>query len=140
MASEMTVFSHDGNWKADIEAWKNNFWIYKSIGCQATVYKKSGSSIWGGSSWGRANARSITIRNLYNGGIAANEGTWNNQSHAELKVFAFGTSLTIPPSTPGSAILIATSVEGIITGFFGNGEGFTGHVLASDKIEDSSIW
>jgi hypothetical protein len=40
----------------------------------------------------------------------------------------------------GAAILLLTSVEGIVSGFFGNGEGFQGRVMASSWISDSSIW
>jgi hypothetical protein len=140
MASEATVFSSDGNWKAEIEAWSNNFFFYKSIGTQVTVYRKTGSSVWGGASWSRANARSFTIQALYNGGLARQDGRWENQSHGELKHYAFGASISVPASAPGGAILIVTSVEGIVSGFFGNGQPFGARVNASDPIADSSIW
>jgi hypothetical protein len=140
MSSEVTAYSRDGSFKADIEAWVNDFWFYKSIGVQVTVYRKTGSSVWGGSSWSRTNARTIVIAALYNGGLARQDGRWDNQSYAELKHWAFGGSISVPASTPGGAILILTSVEGIVNGFFANGDGFQAQVTAGSSIADSSIW
>lgn len=48
MASEITLFSKSGDWKADVEAWKNNFLFYKSIGTEVTVYhREQTKNVWG---------------------------------------------------------------------------------------------
>ncbi|MCX5044818.1 hypothetical protein OG921_24335 [Aldersonia sp. NBC_00410] len=146
MASEITVYSRDGGWKADVEAWKNNFFFSNTVGTQVTVYRKGGSSIWGGTSWDRAAAREIYIRCIYNGGRAYQEGRWSNQSHAELKQWSVGTvGVTISDNGTvqgdfGSATFSVDSVEGVVSGYFGNGEGFQARVMASSWISDTSIW
>lgn len=140
MASEVTAYSRDGSFKAEMEAWVNDFWFFKSIGSQVTIYRKTGSSVWGGSSWSRTSARSIVIQNLYNGGLARQDGRWDNHDYAELKHYAFGGSISVPSSFPGGADLIVTSVEGVINGWFANGDPFGARVSAGSAIKDSSIW
>jgi hypothetical protein len=116
MASEVTRISADGNWRVEVEAWKNNFLFYSSIGAQFSISKKGGSSIWGGSSWNSANARRVTMRNSYNGGLAFQDGQWDNASSGELKHWAVGFGVKIPSGeiTSGGPWLLLDSVESIV--------------------------
>jgi hypothetical protein len=142
MASEVTRISKDGNWKVDVEAWRNNFLFYSSIGCQFSIYKKGGSSIWGGTSWDSAKARQVTMRNSYNGGLAFQDGQWSNAHDGELKYWAVGFNISIPSGEVGAGgpWLILTSVESIVDVMLQNGESMSIKVSASSPISDSSIW
>jgi hypothetical protein len=150
MASEVTVYSKDGNWKIDVEAWKNNFLLYKSIGTQVTVYHREQThNIWGSTvtDWVRKNALSISITNVYTGPLAAGSGgsitksgTWNNTSYEELKEWAWGIKISIPSGEPGgNALLDIDKVDGSVSVNIGQ-EVLTAKVSASSIISDSSIW
>lgn len=149
MASEMTLFTKKGDWKVDIEAWKNNFLFYKSIGTQATVYhREQTKNIWGSTvtDWVEKLAPSIHIRNVYHGsgpGSATREKTCNNASYCELKEWAVGFTINIPPDSitnvGGGAILDVDSVDGSVTVRVGD-EVLSGQVSASSALGDSSIW
>jgi hypothetical protein len=141
MASEVTRISNDGNWKVEVEAWRNNFITYSSIGAQFSIYRKGGSSIWGGSSWNSANARQVRMRNTYNGGLASHEAQWNDASSGELKHWAVGFSINIQTGRPGAGTwLTLTSVESIVDVVLANGEHMEIRVDAGSFITDSSIW
>lgn len=142
MASEVTRMSADGNWKVVVEAWRNNFFFYSSIGAQFAIYRKGGSSVWGGTSWNAGRARRVTMRNSYNGGLAFQDGQWNDAHNGELKHWAAGFNIKIPSGevTPGGPWLILTSVESIVDLTLANGEAMNIRVSASSFISDSSIW
>ncbi|MBA3512319.1 hypothetical protein [Sphingomonas sp.] len=142
MASEVTQISRDGNWKVEVEAWRNNFLFYSSIGAQFSIYRKGGSSIWGGTSWDSGRARRVTMRNSYNGGLAFQDGQWNDAHDGELKHWAVGIAIKIPSGdiTPGGPWLTLTSVESIVEIFLANGEAMNIRVNAGNFITDSSIW
>lgn len=112
MASEVTLYSNDGDWKIFVEAWKNNFIFYSSIGTEVTVYRREQTSnIWGNSvtGWVRRPAESIYIQNVYAGtsaGSVTRQKTCNNASYCELKEWAVGFSVSIP-----SGDIIPTSIN-----------------------------
>ncbi|MDH3336848.1 MAG: hypothetical protein OER22_01740 [Gammaproteobacteria bacterium] len=149
MPSETTLFTRDGNWKAEVEAWKNNFLFYKSIGCQVTVYhREETKNVWGNTStdWVKRAADSIFIRNRYSGsgpGVATREKTCNEASYCELKEWAVGITVTIPPDgiddVGGGAILEIDSVDSSVSVRIER-ETLTGEVSASSAFGDSSIW
>jgi hypothetical protein len=149
MASEITLYTKDGDWKADVEAWKNNFLFYKSIGTQATVYhREKTKNIWGNTvtDWVEKKASSIHIRNVYHGsgpGSATREKTCAQASSCELKEWAVGVTITLPADSVsdvgGGAILDIDSVDGTVT-IGVHDEVLTGQVSASSVFSDSSIW
>lgn len=149
MASEITLFSRAGDWKADVEAWKNNFLFYKSIGTQVSVYhREQTKNIWGNTvtDWVSKAASSITIQNSYSGtgpGVATRVKTCNNASECELKEWAAGVTITLPPDSVtdvgGGAILEIDKVAGNVTVVVA-GETLRGEVSASSVLSDSSIW
>ena len=149
MASEITLYTDDRNWKADVEAWKNNFLFYRSIGCQVTVYRREETkNVWGNTStdWVKRNADSIYIQNRYSGsgpGAAIRERTWTNTNHEELKHWAAGVTLTIPVDDPtdvgGGAILDIDRVDSVVRVRIGR-ETLSGEVSADSAFSDSSIW
>jgi hypothetical protein len=149
MASEITIRTEDGEWKAEVEAWKNNFLFYSSIGCEVTVYRRERTTnIWGNSvtDWVRRAADSIFIRNVYSGsgpGTGTREKTCNDQSYCELKHWAVGVNVTIPVDSPtdvgGGAILDIDRVDSTVQVQIGR-EILTGEVSASSAFGDSSIW
>ena len=150
MASEVTVYSKDGNWKIDVEAWKNNFLFYKSIGTEVTVsHREQTHNIWGSTvtGWVEKNAISISITNVYTGPLASGSGgsitksgTWNNKSYAELKEWAWGIKIKIPSGEPGGdALLDIDQVDGSVSVNLGQ-EVLTAKVSASSIVSDSSIW
>lgn len=142
MPSEITTISKDGQWKVEVEAWRNNFFFYSSIGAQFSVYRKGGSSIWGGTSWNSGKARRVTMRNSYNGGLAFQDGQWNDAHNGELKHWAVGFQISIPSGeiSAGGPWLILTSVESVVDVVLPNGESMNFRVSASSPISDSSIW
>jgi hypothetical protein len=149
MASEITLFTKSGDWKADVEAWKNNFLFYRSIGTQVSVYhREQTKNIWGNTvtDWVSKAASSISIQNVYRGsgpGVATRSKTCNNASECELKEWAAGFTLTLPPDSVtdvgGGAILELDSVTGTVVVVIG-GESLRGEVTASSVLSDSSIW
>jgi hypothetical protein len=149
MASEITLFTDDGDWKAEVEAWKNNFLFYTSIGTEVRVYhREETTNIWGNTvtDWVRRSADSIFIRNVYSGsgpGAATREKTCSNRSYCELKEWAVGVTITIPVESPtdvgGGAILDIDEVDATVRIQIDR-EILTGEVSASSAFEDSSIW
>lgn len=149
MASEKTVYSNDGNWKVEVEAWKNNFLFYTSIGTEVDVYhREKTKNIWGSTvtDWVKKPASSIHIENKYSGtgpGVATKTKTCNNASNCELKEWAVGISISIPVGSPtdisGSATLTIDKVEGTVTVQIGH-ETLKAVVSASSIFSDSSIW
>lgn len=150
MASEVTLYSKDGSWRVDVEAWKNNFLVYKSIGTEVTVYhRQQTKNIWGNTvtDWVRANASSIFIRNVYKGtgpGSATRQKTCPSSSYCEIKEWAVGVTITIPTdggdaSVGGGAILDIDSVTSSVVVTIG-GEHLRAEVSASSIFSDSSIW
>jgi len=149
MASEITLKTKDGEWKAEVEAWKNNFLFYKSIGTEVTVYhKEKTKNIWGQTKtdWVKKAASSIHIRNIYSGsgpGAATREKTCRSSSYCELKEWAAGVNITIPVDSPtdigGGAILNIEKVESTVSIQIGS-EILTGQVSASSAISDHSLW
>lgn len=149
MASEATVVSGDGQWKIEVEAWKNNFLVYKSIGTQVDVYhREQTKNVWGNTKtdWVKKRASSIHIRNTYRGtgpGVGVREKRCAETASCELKEWAVGVTVTIPVESPtdvgGGAILEIESVEGAVTVSAG-GQTMTATVSASSALSDSSIW
>ena len=150
MASEITLFSKNGDWKADVEAWKNNVLFYKSIGTQVSVYhREQTKNIWGNTvtDWVSKAANAISIVNVYKGtgpGAATRSNVCNNASYCEEKEWAVGVSITLPPDSitdvGGNAILDIDSVTGTVSIVVGGNETLSGVVSASSIISDSSIW
>jgi hypothetical protein len=149
MASEATVYTKKGDWKVEVEAWKNNFLFYKSIGTQATVYhREQTKNIWGSTvtDWVKKQATLITIHNVYRGsgpGTATRDKSCRNASYCELKEWAVGFTISIPvdsvTSVGGGAILDIESVDGTVSVNIGQ-EVLTAQVSASSVVSDSSIW
>ncbi|MBK6660963.1 MAG: hypothetical protein IPM80_05080 [Proteobacteria bacterium] len=149
MASEITLFTKAGDWKAEVEAWKNNALVYKSIGTEVTVYhREQTKNIWGNTvtDWVRKAASSISITNVYRGsgpGAATRSKTCNSASYCELKEWAVGVTITLPADSfddvGGGAILDLDSVTGTVSVVIGS-EVLRGEVTASSVLSDSSIW
>lgn len=149
MSSEVSVLSKDGSWKADVEAWKNNFLAYKSIGTQVTVYhREPHKNVWGNTvtDWVEKPATTITIENTYKGtgpGVATRTKTCTNASYCELKEWAVGVSIELPPDSitdvHGAAVLDLDSVSARINVVVGS-EVMNAQVSASSIVSDSGIW
>lgn len=149
MPDQITLFTRDGTWKADVKAWKNNFLVYKSIGTQVTVYhREQTKNTWGNTvtDWVQKPARLIDIANTYKAGpaSASRQASCPNASYCEEKLWAVGVSLTIPtdggdPSVGGSAPLEVDSVTGSVMVSIGE-EQLRGEVSASSALSDNSIW
>lgn len=150
MPSEITLHSRGGDWKAEVEAWKNSFLVYKSIGTEVTVYhREQTKNVWGNTvtDWVRKAANSISITNVYHGtgpGLATRSQVCNNSSYCELKHWAVGVTINLPADgitdLGGGAILDIDSVTGSVTISIPGGELLSGEVSASSAISDSSIW
>ena len=146
MASEITLRTNNGDWKVEVEAWKNTFFFYNSIGTQATVYhREKTKNIWGSTvtDWVKKKATSIHIRNIYSDeyrNSTTREKTCGNSKHCELKESAVGASISIPSGSvsPG-AVLEIDKVDGTVTVNI-KGEILSGKVSASSFPSDSSIW
>lgn len=149
MASEITLFSKNGDWKADVEAWKNNFLAYKSIGTQVSVYhREQTKNIWGNTvtDWVSKAANAISITNVYKGtgpGAATRSKVCQNSSYCEEKEWAVGITISLPADSitdvGGGAILDIDSVTGTVSIVIGN-EVLSGVVSASSIFSDSSLW
>lgn len=115
---------------------------YSSIGARFSIYRRGGSSIWGGSSWNSANARQVRMRNSYNGGLASHVQQWNEAASGELKHWAVGLAIHIHTGRPsgGGTWLTLTSVESVADVLLPNGEQMNIQVAAGSFITDSSIW
>jgi hypothetical protein len=150
MPNHLTLISKDGQWKAELHAWKSNWFIYASIGTEATLYHRQETrNVWGNSTvdWVET-AGSITISNVYKGGghTITQSAQFRNRSHGELKVWAVGLlKIDInldtgePSDGPASASLIVDSVEGHLAGVVGSFR-FEGVVSADTAIVQQSIW
>jgi hypothetical protein len=149
VASEITLFSKNGDWKADVEAWKNNFLAYKSIGTQVSVYhREQTKNIWGNTvtDWVSKAANAISITNVYKGtgpGAATRSKVCQNSSYCEEKEWAVGITISLPADSitdvGGGAILDIDSVTGTVSIVIGN-EVLSGVVSASSIFSDSSLW
>lgn len=150
MANSVTVFTHAGDWKADIHAWKNNFLAYKSIGTEVTVYhREQTKNIWGNTvtDWVKKPASVIEITNVYHGsgpGAATRQKSCQNASYCELKEWAVGFNITVQTDSGdtgvgGGATLDIDSVNGSAVIVIGD-ERLTGQVSAGSALSDNSIW
>lgn len=150
MASEITLRTKDGEWKAEVEAWKTNLLFYRSIGTEVTVFhREQKKNIWGNTvtDWVRKAANSIRIVNVYTDDSgparATREKNCTNSSHCELKEWSAGFTITLPADSiddvGGGAILDLDKVEGSVEVVIGN-ERLTGEVSASSALSDSGIW
>lgn len=150
MASEITLRTQDGNWKAEVEAWKTNLLFYRSIGTEVTVYhREQKENIWGNTvtDWVRRAATSISIVNVYRADTgfaqATREKTCRNSSRCELKEWSAGFTITLPADSiddvGGGAVLALDKVEGTVEVVIGD-EHLTGKVSASSALSDSGIW
>jgi hypothetical protein len=150
MANHLTLVSKDGLWKAELHAWKSNWFFYASIGAEVTLYhRQQTSNVWGNTvtDWVET-AGTITIDNIYKGsGLqVAQNAQFSNRSHGELKVWAVGIlKIDIGLDTgsvgdgPQSASLIVDSVESHISGQVGPFT-FQGVVTADSAIVQQSTW
>lgn len=149
MPSEISVVSDDGQWKAEIEAFKTNLLFYSSIGCEVKVYhREETTNVWGNkkTDWVRRAADSIFIRNVYSGsgpGTGTREKTCTDQSSCELKHWAVGVTVTIPVDSPtdvgGGAILDIDEVDSTVAVRVDR-QTMNGTVSASSALSDSGIW
>ncbi|MDF1596039.1 MAG: hypothetical protein P1T08_08080 [Acidimicrobiia bacterium] len=149
MPSEISVLSGDGQWKAEIEAFKTNLLFYSSIGCEVKVYhREETTNVWGNkkTDWVRRNADSIFIRNVYSGtgpGTGTREKTCTNASSCELKEWAVGVTVSLPADSVtdvgGGAILDIDSVESTVSVRIER-QTLNGNVSASSAFSDSGIW
>jgi hypothetical protein len=147
MPDKMTVFSKDRQWKADLKAFKNWAFFYKSIGSDVSVYHmEKTTNIWGNSTtdW-VSHSASIFISNVYKGSSGSGLGTFtqtqsSNGSSAELKLWAVGLiSITITGVGPEGATLDIDSVDATIAVETPGGV-LSGTVSASSALSDNSIW
>ena len=150
MASEITLRTQDGQWKAEVEAWKTNLLFYRSIGTEVTTYhREQKKNIWGNTvtDWVKKSVTSISIENVYRsdtGNARATRGkTCNNASYCELKEWSAGFTITLPADSiddvGGGAILELDKVEGSVEVVIGE-ERLTGKVSASSALSDTGIW
>jgi hypothetical protein len=150
MASEITLRTSDGTWKVEVEAWKNNFLFYKSIGTQVTVYhREQTDNIWGTpvTDWVDKAATLIEITNIYRAATgfatATRQKTCNNSSSCELKEWSTGVTIKLPADgaddVGGGAVLDIESVDGTVVVLIGL-ERLTGQVTAKSALSDNSIW
>jgi hypothetical protein len=150
MANDVTVFTHAGDWKAEIHAWKNNYLAYKSIGTEVTVYhREQTKNIWGSTvtDWVEKPPTMIENTNVYHGsgpGVATRQKACPESSNCELKEWAVGLNITVVTDTGdtsagGGATLDIDSVDGSAVIMIGE-ERLTGKVSASSALGDNSIW
>jgi len=151
MASEKTVYTNDRNWKAKIEAYKNNFIVYKDIGTKVKVYhKEKTTDTWGKTKtdWVKKAADSIYIKNIYTGDSpkisVTKEKTCLDSKTCSLFEWAVGLiKISVSDDgvsgSPTSASLIVNKVNGHASIRIG-AETISGDVSASSAISDSQIW
>lgn len=151
MGNKLTLFTPDGQWKADLHAWKNYAFVYKSIGSEATVYhRESTKNVWGNTvtDWVRRTAF-ISITNVYHGSIPQTftQNASVNDSYAELKLWAVGIIVvTINTDTggvdgrPGGATLDVDSVVAQISVSIPGQNSLSGSVSADNIITQNSLW
>ena len=102
MPSQVTVLSDDGDWKAEVDAWKHSSPFYSSIGTRVAVYHREPTTNTRGrrkTRWVRRAADAITIRNTYGGqgpGTGVRTRVVDGRSTGELKEWAFGATVSLP--------------------------------------------
>lgn len=148
MPSELTLYTSDQHWMADLEAWTNDSQLYRSIGTHVTVYhQERTTSIWGGkqADWEEEPAVLIRIRNVYSGAgpaVATREREWQSATRAELKEWAAGGAIRLRAdsitSEKGTAVLDIHKVEGTVTVVIGH-ETLTGVVSASSVVSERAV-
>lgn len=146
MASEKTIYTKNRDWKVEVEAWRNHFFFYTSIGTEATVYhKEKTKNIWGNTvtDWVKKRASNIHIRNIYSddyNNSITKEKSENNCKYLELKEWAVGFTINLNTGQPGSVkSLTVSKVEGRVTVII-EGETLSCTVSASSYVSDNSIW
>lgn len=123
MASSLTLFTPDNQWKAVFKAFKNSYFVYKSIGSEVTTYhwEKKKTLWWSSWDWVERPVESLSIQNHYAGilptqvpGVANRSALKRNASYLEEKLWAAGISISITDmgdvSGGGNATLEVRSV------------------------------
>ncbi len=147
MPSELTLYTKDKHWKAEVGAWMDKSHHHRSVGTHVIVYHQEHlTSIWGGSvtEWEATPAQLIRICNVYSGTgpfVATREHEWRNATEAELKEWSTGAPICLPPDTTasseGAAVLDINNVQSIVTVVIGN-ETVSGTVSSSVISEPAS--
>ena len=162
---KLTLYTEDGQWKAELKAWKDYWFFYNSIGASVDVYhRETTHDTWGNkTNWVKRPA-SIFISNFYQGSIAGSptvpqnppDGPPNggmgdytqagevNSDHAELRLWATGfftTKIQVSGerTRPNGAILDISSVVSEIAVATPSGP-MRGVVGASSYVSDNSAW
>ena len=149
MANRLTVVSKDGQWKAEMHAWKSHWLIYASIGSECTVYRRQRTrNVWGQSvvAWVKTPAP-VTITNIYRGsGQEVTRLGQFNGADVGLKETATGLlRITIQVDTGamdpgvGGPSIIIDSVEAHIAVGIGD-EILSGVVSAGTYVIHQSTW
>lgn len=128
MANEQTLFTPDRQWKAVLKAFKNSYFVYKSIGSEVKTYHWEKKKVlwWSSWDWVEKSVTSLSITNHYAGilptqvpGVANRSAFKRNASSLEEKLWAAGISISITDmgdvSGGGNAILDVRSVGASIT-------------------------
>jgi hypothetical protein len=149
VANRVTVVSEDGQWKAEMHAWKSHWIVYASIGSECSVYhRQETKNVWGQSviDWVKVPA-TITITNIYRGsGLEITRVGQFNSADAELKEFATGFFLIkinldtggVDPGVGGPSMIVET-VEAHIAASTGR-QILSGVVTAGTYVVDQSTW
>jgi len=165
VSDKMTLYTEDGQWKADFRAWKDYWLFYASIGTKVDVYHREAThDVWGNKTtdWVKRPA-TISIKNTYQGSIAGSpkppdtgdtpqSGGLGNfvevsefyGNHAELRMWAtgfFDTTISVagPQTNPAGAKLDISTVVGQIAVITPGGT-MHGVVGASSYVSDNSAW
>jgi hypothetical protein len=131
MANAATIYSADKKWKMEVDAWKHNWLVYKSIGAEATTYHwEEGHRTWFGRvgpGWRQRPVDGIAVECLFKGALVnrAPQGAQRSEvgkkvSHVECKLWAVGASISADmtgdsvsnPSVGGAAVLEVDAVKG----------------------------
>lgn len=127
MDSELTLFTPDQKWKAELKAFKNNYLVYKSIGSEVRTYhwEQKKTLFWTSWAWVEKPVQSLSIVNNYEGllatqvpGVAQRNAFKRDDSYLEEKLWAAGVSVSITDqgdvSGGGNPILDVRKVRAII--------------------------
>lgn len=166
--NELTVVSEDGQWKAEMKAWKDYWFFYASIGSQVDVYhREKTKDTWGNTKtdWVKRPA-AIFINNTYQGSLAGSPapgtggeggpppsgglgGTYVRDievqgAHAENRLWAtgfFSTKISVSgeQTRPAGATLDISNVVAEISVGVGTAI-LRGTVAASSYVSDNSAW
>ena len=109
MATKHSVLSLDGQWKVEIEAYKNNWFFYKAIGATTRAYHMEETRFLGflwstGRNWVERNVAIISTGARFNGllpvltGIDSESCVHQNASSCDVRKWAFGIGVTIQAS------------------------------------------